>query len=470
MDSILHRVIEEQNQRGLTNKQMAEALGYRQDVNWIRVKSGRAPVNDKFTMRVRRAFPDIFMTEMQGPPKASNMASIPEAVADVKAGKFIILVDDEGRENEGDLVLAAEKITPEAINFMARHARGLICVPMTGERLDALKIPLMVSDNTSAHCTAFTISVEARRGVTTGISAPDRAQTVKALIDPRSKPEDIARPGHIFPLRAREGGVLVRAGHTEATIDLARLAGLYPAGVICEIMNPDGTMARLPQLEKIAKEFDLKIASIADLIAYRRRHEKLVRRVTEAKLPTRYGEFQALAYKSEIERGEHLALVMGDITTPGPVLVRVHSECLTGDVLGSKRCDCGEQLDLALKIVAKEGRGVILYMRQEGRGIGFHNKLCTYALQDQGLDTVEANLALGFEPDLRDYGIGAQILVDLGLSEIRLMTNNPKKVVGLEGYGLKVAETIPIIIPPNPYNRKYLETKQKKMGHILKLN
>jgi 3,4-dihydroxy 2-butanone 4-phosphate synthase/GTP cyclohydrolase II len=352
---------------------------------------------------------------------------------------------------------------------MAQHARGLVCVPMTGERLDALKIPMMVDENTSAHCTAFTISVEARRGVTTGISAPDRAQTIKTLINPDSRPEDIARPGHIFPLRARDGGVLVRAGHTEATIDLARLAGLYPAGAICEIMNPDGTMARLPQLEEMAKEYSIKIVSIADLIAYRRRHEKLVRKVTEAKLPTRYGEFRALAYKSDIDPDQHLALVMGDINNGRPVLVRMHSECLTGDVLGSMRCDCGEQLDLAMKMVAREGRGVILYMRQEGRGIGFHNKLCSYALQDQGMDTVEANLALGFEPDLRDYGIGAQILADLGLSEIRLMTNNPKKVIGLEGYGLRGVETIPIIIPPNQYNRKYLETKQQKMGHRLNM-
>jgi len=470
MNSILSIAIKEQSRRGLTNRQMAEALGYRQDVNWIRVKTGRAPAGDKFSMRVRRAFPESFMTEDMMPrTNTSKLATITEIIDDIRDGKFVILVDDEGRENEGDLMIAAEKVTPEAINYMARHARGLHCVPMTGERLDALGIPMMVSNNTSAHGTAFTISVEARRGVSTGISAQDRAVTVKTLIDPATTSDDIARPGHMFPLRARDGGVLVRAGHTEAAVDLARLAGLFPAGVICEIMNPDGTMARLPELEKMAQGFGIKIASIADLIAYRRRHEKLVFKVTEAKLPTRYGEFLAVAYKSEIEQGEHLALIMGDVTTAPPVLVRVHSECLTGDVLGSQRCDCGEQLDLALKMVAKEGRGVILYMRQEGRGIGFHNKLCTYALQDQGLDTVEANLALGFEPDLRDYGIGAQILVDLRLSKIRLLTNNPKKVIGLEGYGLTVAETIPIIIPPNRYNRKYLETKQQKMGHILKM-
>jgi 3,4-dihydroxy 2-butanone 4-phosphate synthase/GTP cyclohydrolase II len=384
-------------------------------------------------------------------------ASIEQALAEIKAGKFVLVVDDESRENEGDLIMAAEKVTPEAINFMAVHARGLICVPMTGERLDELGIPLMVTENTSAHTTAFTVSVEARHGVTTGISAKDRAVTIKALISPSSKPEDIARPGHIFPLRSRDGGVLVRAGHTETTVDLARLAGLYPAGVCCEIMNEDGSMARLPQLEQLAKKLNIIIVSVADLISYRRRHEKLVHLVIETRLPTPFGDFKALAYKSDIESGEHLALVMGDIKDGTPVLVRVHSECLTGDVFGSQRCDCGEQL------------GVILYMRQEGRGIGFHNKLCAYALQDKGLDTVEANLSLGFDADLRDYGIGAQILADLGLKEIRMLTNNPKKVVGLEGYGLKVVQTVPIIVAPNPHNRKYLETKQNKMGHILKI-
>jgi 3,4-dihydroxy 2-butanone 4-phosphate synthase/GTP cyclohydrolase II len=396
-------------------------------------------------------------------------ASIEEAIADIKAGKFVIVVDDESRENEGDLIMAAEKITPEAINFMTVHARGLICAPMTGQRLDELRIPLMVTENTSAHTTAFTVSVEARHGVSTGISAQDRARTIRALIDPASNPEDIARPGHVFPLRARDGGVLVRAGHTETTVDLVRLAGLYPAGVCCEIMNGDGSMARLPQLEQMAKRLNLNIVSVADLIAYRRRHEKLVHLVTETKLPTPFGEFKALAYKSDIESGEHLALVMSDVKDGAPVLVRVHSECLTGDVFGSQRCDCGEQLDMAMKMVAEEKRGVILYMRQEGRGIGFHNKLCAYALQDRGLDTVEANLSLGFDADLRDYGIGAQILADLGLKEIRLLTNNPKKVIGLEGYGLKVVETVPIIVPPNPHNRKYLETKQNKLGHILKI-
>ena len=398
-----------------------------------------------------------------------GLSSIPEAIEDIKAGKFIIIVDDEDRENEGDLVMAAEKVTAEAINFMAKHARGLICVPIAGERLDELKIPMMVRENTSKFSTAFTISIEAKHRVTTGISAADRAETVKTLIDPATKPEDLTQPGHTFPLRARDGGVLVRTGHTEAVVDLARLAGLYPAGVLCEIMKDDGTMARLPQLEVMAKKIGIKIVSIADLIAYRRRTEKLVHRVAEAKLPTKYGEFVGIAYKSDIDSDEHLALVMGDVSTEEPVLVRVHSECGTGDVFASLRCDCGEQVALALQNIAEEGRGVFLYMRQEGRGIGFHNKILAYALQDKGLDTVEANLSLGFAPDLRDYGIGAQILAELGLHSIRLLTNNPKKVIALEGYGLKVVETVPIITPANRYNRRYLETKQKKLGHRLKV-
>jgi len=396
-----------------------------------------------------------------------GISSITEAIDDIKEGKFVIIVDDEDRENEGDLAIAADKVTVEAINFMAKHARGLICLPIIGKRLDELRIPMMVQDNTSRHSTAFTVSVEAKRRVSTGISAADRAETIKTIIDPNTRPEDLVRPGHMFPLRAKDAGVLGRAGHTEAIVDLSRLAGFYPAGVICEIMNDDGSMARLPQLEIIAERFGIKIITIADLIAYRRRHEKLVRRVAEAKLPSKYGEFSAIAYKSNVDPDEHLALVMGDLSTEEPVLVRVHSECLTGDVFGSLRCDCGEQLAMAMQTIAKEGRGVLLYMRQEGRGIGFHNKIRAYALQDDGLDTVEANLALGLPVDLRDYGIGAQILADLGIREIKLLTNNPKKVVGLEGYGLKVVQTIPIICHPNPYNIRYLKTKQEKMGHHL---
>ena len=396
-----------------------------------------------------------------------SFCSVEEAIEESKAGRMIIIIDDKDRENEGDLAIPAEKCTPETINFMSRYGRGLICMPMSGERLDELRISMMVQDNTAPLGTAFTVSVEARHKVTTGISAYDRAATVQALIDSKTKPEDLTRPGHLFPLRARKGGVLVRAGQTEAVVDLAELAGLNPAGVICEIMDDDGTMARLPQLEKFAVKHGIKILSIADLISYRMRNDKLVQKLAEAKLPTQYGDFTSVAYKSIIDPDEHIALIKGDISTPEPVLVRVHSQCVTGDVFESKRCDCGEQISLALKAIAKEGRGVFLYMRQEGRGIGLHNKIRAYALQDDGMDTVEANKALGFPPDRRDYGIGMQILVDLGVREMRLLTNNPAKRAGLEGFKLKVVERVSIKATVNKHNRRYMETKKRKLGHII---
>ena len=396
------------------------------------------------------------------------MATVDEAIQEYRQGHFVIIVDDEDRENEGDLTLAAQFVTPEAINFMTRYGRGLVCIPLTGERLDELRVPMMVGDNKSRFGTAFTVSVEARDGVSTGISAHDRARTVRVLIDPATRPEDLVMPGHMFPLRAREGGVLVRAGQTEAAMDLARLAGLYPAAVLCEIMKTDGTMARLPDLKRFAGRHHLTIISVNQLIAYRIQRERLVRRMAETTIPTRWGEVRLIAYGSIIDPDEHAALVLGDISTPEPVLVRVHSQCVTGDVFHSLRCDCGEQVELAMDRIAEEGRGVFVYMRQEGRGIGFCNKIRAYALQDgQGLDTVEANEALGFPADRRDYGIGMQILVDLGLKQIRLLTNNPSKRVGLEGYGLEVVERIPIVAPPNPHNMRYLETKRDKLGHLL---
>ena len=398
------------------------------------------------------------------------LATIEQAIDDYRNGRFVIVVDDEDRENEGDLVIAAQWITSDAINFMATHARGLICVPMTGERLDALQIPLMVPENTAKFQTAFTISVEARELTTTGISAADRAATIEKLIDPSARPEDFLRPGHTFPLRAREGGVLVRAGQTEAAVDLARLAGLYPAGVVCEIMNEDGTMARRPQLDVISAQLGIKIVSVAQLIEYRRRREKLVRRLSSVTLPTRFGDFQATIYEDVIRNDQHVALTVGEPGGDDPVLVRMHSECLTGDVFGSRRCDCGEQLDRAMEMIAAQGRGVIVYLRgHEGRGIGLHNKFRAYQLQDDGLDTVEANERLGFPPDLRHYGIGAQILADLGVRRMRLLTNNLQKVTALEGYGIEEVERIPLVVEPNEHNRRYLETKQVKMGHLLEL-
>jgi 3,4-dihydroxy 2-butanone 4-phosphate synthase/GTP cyclohydrolase II len=399
----------------------------------------------------------------------SAFDSIEAAVADIRAGKIVIVVDDADRENEGDFVMPAEKVTPEAINFMATHGRGIICMPCTGRRLDELRIPLMVSTNThSHHETAFAVSIDVRGRTTTGTSAYDRAETIRAVTEEETRPEDIGMPGHVFPLRAQEGGVLKRAGHTEAAVDLATLAGLFPAGVICEIMHPDGTMARLPELVRVAREHDLKLVSIADLIEYRRKREKLVRRVAEAVIPTEYGEFRSYAYESLVDGRVHVAMVTGEVGDGQRILVRVHSECLTGDVFHSLRCDCGTQLESALKKIGEAGRGVVLYIRgHEGRAIGLTHKLRAYALQEEGRDTVEANVELGFPPDPRDYGIGAQILADLGVHSMRLLTNNPAKRAGLEGYGLSIVERLPLETLPTTHNLDYLRTKKEKLGHIL---
>ena len=395
------------------------------------------------------------------------LSKIEDALKDIKLGRMIIIVDDEDRENEGDLVMAAEMITPDAINFMATYGRGLICVPMLGENLERLNLPLMVQQNTAPLSTAFTVSVDALNGTTTGISANDRAITIKALVDPDTKSEDLGRPGHIFPLRYVEGGVLKRTGQTEASIDMCRIAGLKETAVICEIMADNGEMARMPDLEVFADQHDLKIISVADLISYRRMHERLIERVAEARVPTAFGEFTAVSYSSIVDVQEHVAFVKGDIKADESILVRVHSECLTGDVFGSNRCDCGDQVDLALEAIEKEGKGVLLYMRQEGRGIGIHNKLKAYALQDKGYDTVDANVMLGFAPDPRQYGVGAQILEDIGVKKMRLLTNNPTKRVGLEGFGLEVTDRVPIVAPYKDANVDYMETKRTRMGHIL---
>ena len=396
------------------------------------------------------------------------LCSLEEGLEELRAGRFLIVVDDENRENEGDLVMPAEMVTPEAVNFCVTHARGLLCMPVIGERLDELQIPLMVVENGSdKNQTAFTVSIDYNVDTTTGISAGDRAATILAMLDSAAKPDEFTRPGHIFPLRYHPGGVLARAGHTEAAVDLCEMVGMYPAGVICEVMAEDGSMQRLPQLEEFAEEHGLKILSIAQIIAQRRRTERLIERVAEARLPTRYGKFTAIAYKSHVDTGEHIALTIGEWTADEPVLVRIHSECLTGDVFASMRCDCGEQIDLALKQLAEEGNGIFLYMRQEGRGIGLHNKIKAYSLQDQGLDTIEANETLGFEPDLRHYGVGAQILRDLGAQKLNLLTNNPKKVVGLSGFDLEIVDRIPVEAEVTDENRTYMKTKKARMGHIL---
>jgi 3,4-dihydroxy 2-butanone 4-phosphate synthase/GTP cyclohydrolase II len=426
------------------------------------LRSGRREPSYRTLQRLSGVLPSL----SGGDARETPFDRVDEAVADIRAGRMVIVLDDEDRENEGDLVMAAQMVTPEAINFMRREAGGLICVPLPGRRLDELQIPQMVSDNTAVHETAFTVSVEARGLTTTGISAHDRAATIKKLLDPDARASDFLRPGHTFPLRSREGGVLVRAGQTEASVDLARLAGLYPAGVICEIMAEDGTMERFDGLRAFADRHGLKLVSVKDLIAYRMRNEKLVKRIAQFKLPTAAGQWNGVAYETTIDGGTHVALVMGDVGDGKDLLVRVHSECLTGDALHSIRCDCAAQRDGAMELIAREGRGVFLYLRQEGRGIGLANKLRAYELQDRGADTVEANEALGLPVDKRDYGIGSQILVDLGVKEMRLITNNPKKIFGLEGYGLKIVGRAPMQTEPTPFNERYIDTKRDKLGHM----
>jgi 3,4-dihydroxy 2-butanone 4-phosphate synthase/GTP cyclohydrolase II len=431
------------------------------------LRSGRRTPSFRSARALAKVLPELHAQFGDGQIEESPFDSIDEAIADIRAGKMVIVLDDEDRENEGDLVMAAQMITPEAINFMRKEAGGLICVPIIGKRLDELHIPQMVTENTAVHETAFTVSIEARYRTTTGISAQDRCATIQALLDPSAKPSDFLRPGHTFPLRARDGGVLVRAGQTEASVDLARLAGFYPAGVIVEIMHEDGTMMRLPQLTEFAKKHNLRLITVKDLIAHRMRTEKLVTRIAEFDLPTTHGRFRGIAYETSIDNVAHVAMVMGDIGDGKDILVRVHSECLTGDALHSIRCDCAAQRDAALDLIADEGRGVLLYLHQEGRGIGLANKLRAYELQDRGADTVEANLALGLPADKRDYGLGSQMLVDLGVREMRLITNNPKKIVGLEGYGLTIVDRVALDIATTPHNSRYMDTKREKMGHLI---
>ena len=447
---------------GLTASQLAQRTGMTEGAISL-LRSGRREPSYSSVRKLASVLPGL---GRRLDPEQSSMDSIESAIAAIRDGKMVVVMDDEDRENEGDLVMAAEKVTPEAINFMRKEGGGLICVPMTSERLDALQIPNMVNDNTAPLGTAFSVSVEARGRVTTGISAQDRSNTIRALIDAKAGPADFLRPGHTFPLRAREGGVLVRAGQTEASVDLARLAGLYPAGVICEIMDDDGSMMRRDNLKLFCEKHNLRMITVKDLIAYRMRHEKLVERIAEFTLPTTNGTFRGVAYETKTDKTAHVALVMGDIADGKDMLVRVHSECLTGDALHSMRCDCGPQRDAALAAIAREGRGVFLYLHQEGRGIGLANKLRAYALQDAGADTVEANTLLGLPADKRDYGIGSQILVDLGVREMRLLTNNPKKIAGLEGFGLTIKDRVPIQIAPTVHNVHYMETKRDKMGHM----
>ncbi len=452
--------------RGISASDLAAKSGLTEGaISYLR--SGRRSPSFKSVKALAKVLPELAGALGEAPPDDQIFDDIEDAIADTRAGKMVVVLDDEDRENEGDLVMAAQMVTPEAINFMRKEAGGLICVPLIGKRLDELQIPAMVHDNTAPLGTAFTVSVEGRGRTTTGISAHDRAATIQMLVDPASKPSDFLRPGHTFPLRARDGGVLVRAGQTEAGVDLARLAGLYPASVVVEIMDEDGTMMRLPRLREFAKKHELRLITVKDLIAYRMRTEKLIERIAEFDLPTDFGKFRGIAYETTVGEGTHVAMVMGDIGDGKGVLVRVHSACLTGDSLHSLRCDCGAQRDAALKLIAREGRGVLLYLYQEGRGIGLANKLRAYALQDRGADTVEANLALGLPADKRDYGLGSQMLVDLGVREMRLMTNNPKKIAGLEGYGLRIVGRVPLPTEPTQYNKRYMETKRRKMGHLL---